>query len=108
MIKLLGGLGYEVIGSAADAPEAIALLDEIESVDLLFSDVVLPGGRSGADLALEVGQERPETRVLLTSGYAPESILADCPRAFDAGLLHKPFRTAELARAVRTALDVDR
>jgi CheY-like chemotaxis protein len=105
VVTLLGELGYQVVAAAADGPEAIALLGETESLDLLLSDVVLPGGYSGADLAEEVGRQRPETRVLLMSGYAPESVMASSLLESGIELLHKPFRAGELARAVRSALD---
>jgi CheY-like chemotaxis protein len=106
VIMLLDELGYQVVGAAADGSEAIGLLGEIESLDLLLSDVVLPGGRSGADLAKEIGLQRPDTRVLLMSGYAPESAMAAAQLEPGIETLQKPFRTGDLARAIRAALDV--
>ena len=95
-------IGYAVL-EAGSGPEALALLERHESVDLLFTDVAMPdmSGRELADLARK---KRPGLRVLYTSGYAQEAIVHD--GRLDAGvqLLAKPYRREELARQVGTAL----
>jgi signal transduction histidine kinase len=97
-------LGYQVI-PCAGAEEALSRLSGPESVDVLFTDVVMPGAMNGRDLAREAVKLRPGLRVLYTSGYAEEVIVHD--GRLDAGvqLLSKPYRRQDLARALRRALD---
>ncbi len=104
VIRLVGGLGYTVI-AAKNAEEALAALTSNERIDLLLSDVVLPGGTSGRDLAREVENRRPEARVLLMSGYAEKVLERGKPLEPDEQVLHKPFRKIELARRIRARLD---
>ncbi|HXV37157.1 MAG TPA: ATP-binding protein, partial [Myxococcota bacterium] len=102
--RLLEDLGYRVC-SAADGADALRLLAELGCVDLLLSDVVLPGEISGRDLAFEARRRQLTLSALLMSGYAPDADAdARAPEAA-ASLLHKPFRRSELARHVRAALD---
>jgi len=102
---LLENLGYRVL-AAAEAAEADILLAKNPQVDLLLTDVILPGGRSGPDFAETACRHNPALKVLFMSGYPAE---AQMPRADslcrDAPLLPKPFRRAALARSVRDALD---
>src|SRR5207244_4132002 len=65
----LHDLGYHVV-AAPDGPSALRALAEIDQVDLLFTDVIMPGGLDGAQLAHEVHRRRPGLKVLFTSGYA--------------------------------------
>ena len=74
-------------------------------VDLVFSDVVMPGGMSGFDLARWARQNMPSVRVLLTSGFAEDVARAGEATAPDLEILRKPYTGAELARALRAALD---
>ena len=90
---------------AADGETALKALESAPRVNLLFTDVVLPGGMNGPELAAEVRSRFPGIAVLYTSGY-PE--LANFPEsAFPEGadLLQKPYRKADLARKIRDALD---
>jgi PAS domain S-box-containing protein len=101
--RQLAGFGYRVL-EAERADRALELLAR-EDVDLLFTDVILPGGTDGIALAERVLAQWPQTRVLLSTGY-PDLRLpgrADGPAA--AHLLVKPYRTAALGEAVRAALD---
>lgn len=101
----LVSLGYAVI-EAADGPGALRILaqDAAQVIDLLFTDVVMPGGMNGRQLADAARRLRPDLSVLFTSGYT-ENALVHHGR-LDAGvlLLGKPYRRAELARRVRDAL----
>jgi CheY-like chemotaxis protein len=98
-VRRLAGLGYRVL-EAADGPGALALLGT-SAVDLLFSDMVMPGGMTGADLVRRARERRPGLPAVLTSGYAAPESVADLPRG--AGWLPKPY--TGLARALRAALD---
>lgn len=104
-VEVLSELGYRVL-PAEDGPSALAELEKAqEEIDLLFTDVVLPGGMTGADLADAVHARRPDLKVLFTSGYARDAIVHD--GRLDAGidLLPKPFTYADLAARVRALLD---
>jgi PAS domain S-box-containing protein len=98
-VDLLLGFGYRV-SAAADGHAALALMQR-ERFDLLFSDVVMPGGMSGFELAEKARLMCPAVRVLLTSGYP----LMDKPKQHAYRLLAKPFRAAELAAAVAELID---
>ena len=101
-VESLEELHYRVI-VARDAREALKHLHGPERIDLMFSDVVMPGGMNGAQLATEARALRPELRVLLTSGYVDEAgnnqvVEENLP------LLPKPYRRDELAEKLRLVL----
>ncbi len=98
--RTLTGFGYGV-REAANGREALALLAMDAPVDLLLSDMTMPGGIGGYDLVLEGRRQRPGLRVLLMSGFTDKAgqLPADC------ALLEKPFQKLDLARAVRLTLD---
>lgn len=103
-VKMLAGLGYRVI----DAPDARAALDVLgsgERVDLLLSDVVLPGGMSGPDLVRRVRERDPALKVVFMSGYAAEAANRNGFVGAKATLLTKPFERRELAEALRRTLE---
>lgn len=88
---MLDDLGYDVV-RASSAPEAIAKLGEAREVDIVFSDIIMPGGMSGIDLAREVRRRRPELPILLTTGYGGHGELD----AHDFPVLRKPYDRDEL------------
>lgn len=103
-VKRLDMLGYR-IATAENGPEAVVRLQSGAKCDLVFSDVVMPGGMSGFDLASWVRANRPDVRLLLTSGFTGEIAQDDeSVTVRDIEVLRKPYATAELARAVREAL----
>ena len=101
---LLRELGYHVL-AAPDAAAALALVQNEPAIALLFTDLVLPGGTDGHQLAAEARRQRPGLKVLFTSGYARNAVLRDgrLPPGMD--LLSKPFTGQALAARVRAALD---
>jgi PAS domain S-box-containing protein len=105
VLAQLQSLGYAVV-PAANAAEALAILDRGLAPDLLFTDVVMPGGMNGRNLADQAKRRWPDLRVLFTSGYI-ETAIMDGGR-LDPGvlLLAKPYRKGDLARMVRKALDI--
>ncbi len=103
-VDLLRGLGYDII-EAADAASAIRALENSPRVNLLFSDVVLPGGRSGIDLAKQVRTLRPGISALFTSGYTEEAMAGHGALEDDFELLGKPFKRDALAQKIRSVLD---
>jgi two-component system cell cycle sensor histidine kinase/response regulator CckA len=102
--NILLGRGYQVL-EAGDANEAMRLLAEGTHIDLLFTDVVLPNGMNGSQLAREVLRKNPETRVLFTSGYAAETELTEALPGQHIELLAKPYRQTDLTLKVREILD---
>jgi CheY-like chemotaxis protein len=106
VVTQLRGLGYRTL-SASNASEALAIVDSGESIDLLFTDLVMPGPISGRRLAIEASKRRPSLKVLYTSGYAENALIHDGHLDVDALLLAKPYRKIELAKMVRAALAPD-
>ena len=103
-LRQLAALGY-VVTPAADAEAALAILqDGGRPFDLLFSDVVLPGALNGSELASRAVALRPGLKVLFTSGYTRSALDRQGRIAPDVHLLSKPYRLAELARSLRSAL----
>jgi CheY-like chemotaxis protein len=101
-VEMLRGSGYEVL-TAPDGPSALAVLRRDAEIDVLFTDIVMPRGMNGVELAREARRLRPHVRVLLASGY-PASVLASDHGASDDGefaFLGKPYRRAELADKLR-------
>lgn len=97
-------LGYRVF-EAADGPSGLRILEERNDVDLLFTDVVLPGGMTGAQLAARATAAQPELQVLFTTGYARNAIVHQGRLDSGVHLLTKPFSFADLASKVREILD---
>jgi CheY-like chemotaxis protein len=99
----LESLGYAVL-EARTGPEAIRLLQSGEPIALVFSDIIMPGGMTGYDVAEWVRSVKPELKVLLTSGYSDMPLAAsEAVRAIK--VLGKPYTRAQLACALREALD---
>jgi two-component system cell cycle sensor histidine kinase/response regulator CckA len=102
--SILTRSGYHVIvaGSMADALREVAAADE--RVDLLLTDVVMPGG-SGRELAGRLAELHPDVPVLYMSGYPADAVLRHGIEESRVAFLEKPFTTAALLRSVRAALD---
>jgi CheY-like chemotaxis protein len=103
-VTLLSSLGYHILEAATGAT-ALEQLESTIRVNLLLTDVVLPGGLNGRELAVEVERRVPGIKVLYMSGYTENAIIHHGRLDADAKLLQKPFRRTELARAVRKLLD---
>jgi CheY-like chemotaxis protein len=101
---VLRELGYDVI-EAADGPTAIRILRSGRKVDLLFTDVVLPNGMNGRELADEVRGIRPELKTLFTTGYTRNAIVHNGRLDPGVDLIGKPFTFDQLATKVRKILD---
>ena len=103
VVGLLESLGYDVHW-AGTGETAIEKLENMTAIDLLFSDVVLPGKIDGREIAAHAAKVRPEMKILLTSGYPN---LRDSASGSDMGgysFIEKPYRRADLARAIRDAV----
>lgn len=93
--RMLASLGHEV-HSVTDGNSALKILSEIKSVDLLFTDIVMPGGIDGIALAEAARKLNPNLPVLLTSGYAAMEVLNSRSEIRGAQLLSKPYRFFQL------------
>jgi CheY-like chemotaxis protein len=103
-IEALGELGYTVI-AAVDAHSALQLLRNHPEVDLLFTDIGLPGGTNGRQLVEQARQIRRDLRVLFTTGYARNAIIHDGRLDPGVELITKPFTQESLATRLRDILD---
>ncbi|TKA84389.1 PAS domain S-box protein [Sulfitobacter sp. 15WGC] len=104
VVAQLRALGYQVLEASAGA-EAIEILKQTSSIDLLFTDVVMPGGMGGKELADLARQLRPSLKVLYTSGYTENSIVHHGKLDPGVKLLNKPYRREQLAAKVREILE---
>ena len=102
--EVLRDEGYNVI-STHEGPSALRLLDSNPHVKMLFTDVVLPGGMNGRQLADEALRRRPDLRVLYATGYTRNAIIHQGRLDSDVELLTKPFTADILAQKVRQILD---
>lgn len=100
----LEALGYRVT-AAASGPEALEILQAGRQVDLLFTDVVMPGGMDGRQLAEAVLHLQPGLPVLFTTGYAENAIVHHGRLDPGVHLLNKPYRQQDLAAKLREVLD---
>jgi CheY-like chemotaxis protein len=99
---LFRSLGYEVLtaSSGAEAMDALSLRDDIH---VLFTDVVMPRGIDGIQLARSTRERRPEVRIVLASGYPLPALRAQHDNLDDFTFIHKPYRLADLVRALGMA-----
>lgn len=107
VVMQLRGLGYRVTGVESGL-RALEALREVPDVDLLFTDVVMPGGMNGRELAQAARLLRPALPVLFTSGYTENAIVHHGRLDRGVSLLSKPYRRQELAAKVRQVLDAAR
>lgn len=104
VITQVESLGYNAL-EAGNAAEALQVIDKTNTIDLLFTDVIMPGAMNGRQLVDEAVKRRPSLKILFTSGYTENAIVHH--GRLDSGvlLLAKPYRLADLARMIRMALD---
>lgn len=102
--KRLEMLGFVVL-EAMNGPDAVTLLQANPQIDLVFTDLVMPGGMSGYDVARYVQDHHPKVHVLLTSGYAEELMNADKLQDSCLNLLRKPYSQASLSEALKDILE---
>lgn len=100
----LCGMGYRVV-EASDAAHALVILRARDDIDLLFTDVIMPGGIDGPELARLAAELHPELPVLFTSGYSEHAVTHQGLLSEGASLLSKPYRRAELGCLLRQVLE---
>ena len=100
--EVLAGLGYRVL-TAVNGQQALDILTKEAHIDLLFSDVIMPGDLNGYELAERATTDLPGLKVLLASGYTEMSTSSEKHNRFSTSLLAKPYSQTELAQKVREA-----
>jgi CheY-like chemotaxis protein len=103
VVTQIGSLGYSTL-AASNAAEALAIINGPDRIDLLFTDVIIPGGLNGRQLATEALTLRPALKILYTSGYTENAIVHHGRLDIGVLLLPKPYLASDLARMIRTAL----
>ncbi len=103
VVTQVQSLGYRTF-AAGDASEALTIIDEGKQIDLLFTDVIMPGSLNGRQLAVEALNRRPSLKVLYTSGYTQDTMVHDGRLDVGVLLLAKPYRKIDLAKMIRAAL----
>ena len=101
----LEDFGYDIV-QAGDGFQALAVLQEEPEIDLMFSDVVMPGGMNGFDLAQAAQSLRPDLKVVHTSGYPKGAMVhQDEPRFKEGFIIMKPYRRDDLQKIIKDALE---
>jgi CheY-like chemotaxis protein len=103
VLTQLHSLGYVTL-DAANAADALALVEAGHRFDLLFTDIIMPGVMNGRQLADEIEKRRPGAKVLYTSGYTENAIIHHGRLDTGVLLLAKPYRKSDLAGMIRKAL----
>jgi PAS domain S-box-containing protein len=104
VVTALSQLGYRAL-AAPNAASALRVLSGPEKIDLLFTDVMMPGGMLGPALAKRAREIRPDIEVLFTTGYAESTVLAGTASLSSGEVIHKPYRNEDLAMRIRHVLD---
>ncbi|MBU9421374.1 ATP-binding protein [Burkholderia gladioli] len=99
-VELFRSIGYEVV-AAASADEAAAILAERDDIDVLFTDITMPHGMSGAEQAVLAHERHPGLKIILTSGYPLAALREEYGALNTFTFLYKPYRLADLAKALR-------
>jgi CheY-like chemotaxis protein len=105
VILRIESLGYAVI-AAVNGSDALLKLADNPKIDMLFTDIVMPGGMSGWELADRAHEIRPNLPIVFTSGYATEALVDQGRAPAHSTVLTKPYRKADLARVLKDGLTV--
>lgn len=103
-VDLLTSLGYQVTGVSSGA-EALDILARVSDIDVLFTDVVMPGGMDGGEVAEKARELRPGMKVLFASGYFEGALVREGSIAPNTHFLVKPYRKKELAQMMEAVLE---
>ncbi len=98
-VEIFRGLGYDAV-TAGNTSDALSLLEGNENVQIMFSDVVMPNGPNGVELARRARRLRPDLPILLTSGYPQRALAGDLSELSNFHFIAKPYRAADVAAQV--------
>jgi CheY-like chemotaxis protein len=101
---ILRAQGYKVY-AASDGEQALKVLNQHPDIDILLSDVVMPGGINGYELAEQARSKHSNIKVLLSSGYTAKAMKIDDKKNVQYSLLKKPYKSQDLVKKVRAILD---
>ncbi|PPR22584.1 MAG: hypothetical protein CFH38_01144, partial [Alphaproteobacteria bacterium MarineAlpha10_Bin1] len=101
--RALNALGFDTV-EAENGESALAVLEKTSDVALIFTDISMPGGMLGSDLAREARRRWPGTKVLFTSGYEEETLRSKGHLDADAELIRKPYRIDDLENRINKLL----
>jgi len=105
--RTLNNRGYRVF-QAVDGPNALQIwADYKNEIDLVFTDVIMPGGLNGRELAAKFWQEKPKLKIIFSSGYGADALGKDFQLDPELNYLQKPYLPQTLARTIRSCLDDD-
>eukprot|EP01037_Dinobryon_pediforme_P015162 gene15162-15304_t len=104
VVRQLQDLGYRVTSSSTGA-EALEIILKHADIDLLFTDIIMPGGVNGRQLATRAKYLRPQLKILFTSGYSEDTVLYSGRFDTEMNLISKPYRKHDLAAKVRQVLN---
>jgi len=102
----LESLGYNVI-EAENGPAGLLKLEDAGHIDLLFTDIIMPGGMNGRELAERAVERRPDLKVLFTSGYDESAITTDGRLVDGMYLLKKPYQRKDMESKILEVLNAD-
>jgi PAS domain S-box-containing protein len=105
-VEVLNDLGYSVL-AASNSVSALELIERRKDIDLLFTDIVMPGGMNGRQLADEAARLQPGLKVLFTTGYTRNAIVHEGRLDPGVNMISKPFTFQELGSRIRDILDRD-
>ena len=100
----LADMGYTAY-CAEDSAGALAIIDQHRDIDLMLTDMIMPGGVNGAELAQKVRQLLPQVKIIYCSGFPAEGLVDRILPVVDAPLLRKPYQRADFETAIRMALE---
>jgi len=103
-VEILTDLGYSVL-AAANGAAALEIVGRGHDIDLMFTDIVMPGGMNGRQLAEQAIRQKPNLKVLFTTGYTANAIVHHGRLDPDVELISKPFTYESLGRKIRMLLD---
>ncbi|HZS82358.1 MAG TPA: response regulator [Stellaceae bacterium] len=102
--EILEDYGYRVL-CAQNADAALAILRRDRDIDLMFTDIIMPGHLNGVDLAQAALDIQPHLKLLFASGYASQAVLAPLQDRLSSAFISKPYRPRELAARIAALLD---
>ncbi len=100
----LTDMGYSVI-QAEDGPSALEAAAQCANIDLMITDVIMPGGMNGVELAQRIRRMNPGTRIIFTSGFPADALEERSGTRVDGPLLHKPYQRSEFAAMIQRTLE---